>query len=171
MVSFSGIFSRTYPLWWLLVSPEDSNTPIITHCSVFHCRALLKVLNPEQGSCVALPPTPCSACTLQPSSPSCTPHAGHGAERGCWGILTWAHSQRGEAGARGSTTLHLSVGALRAATSPGWSASLDSRLCWLLGALLSTDSLWGVWMPSNSSSAFQEQLFFFFLPLIVLLQD
>lgn len=73
MVSFSGIFTRTYPLCWLLVSPEDSNTPIVTHSTVFHYWALQKVLNsgagcPHPFPCPTWHPSaqaaPCVHCTL-----------------------------------------------------------------------------------------------------------
>ena len=144
MASFSGIFTRTYPLWWLLVSPEDGNMPIITHCSVFHYRALLKVLNPGQGALHG--PTPLSLPHLAPftpGSPLRAPHASRGAERGCQCILTLTRSQRGEVGTLSSTAVHLSMGALRAASCPSRSASLDHGLSQQLRALLNTVSVWG----------------------------
>lgn len=45
--------------------------PIITHCSIFRYRALLKVLNPGQGACTALHPFPCPTWHPSPQAAPC----------------------------------------------------------------------------------------------------
>lgn len=167
MVSFSGIFTRTYPLWWLLLPPENGSMPIITHC--FSLQNLIEGFKPWAGCLHG--PAPFSLphlASFTPGSLLCVPHVGCGAEHGCWCILTLAHIQRGEAGTLAALLCICPWGHSGLYRVP---AGLPA---WIMGCpdcsgLSWTQTLYGgVWMPLNSSFAFQE---LFFSPLIVFLQD